>query len=326
MSIERNPCKIDLRNTMNKIHNIKARMARIHNRNRGNLLRGLTRESLAKLCQNPFARKVITSVVPVRKPEKWLFVVGCYNSGTTILRRLIESHPSIGAMPVEGCTVTSAFPDLEVGGWGRMMFANKHLWQMDQDSGTDAANMAMHDWSLWWPRNATVFFEKSIDHTVRMEWLDRHFPNSYFISITRHGMCVCEGIARRAKISGQALDTYPNGYSPDLLADQWTAISDVIDASGPKVKNYLPIYYEQLMSEPVETLNSIFEFLDIKKDKIEYTDGILSMGKTTHKLVDGNPSSLARIDQEIHDTLYSRMHRTMTRHGYSSSSPARSSE
>ena len=35
-------------------------------------------------------------------PEKWLFVVGCYNSGTTLIADALADHPQIAALPDEG--------------------------------------------------------------------------------------------------------------------------------------------------------------------------------------------------------------------------------
>ena len=35
---------------------------------------------------------------PFEEPERWLFVVGCYNSGTTLLLNLLAQHPSVSHM------------------------------------------------------------------------------------------------------------------------------------------------------------------------------------------------------------------------------------
>lgn len=47
-------------------------------------------------------REIKISFTPVPRPDKWLFVVGCYNSGTTLLAEMLSRHPNISGLPTEG--------------------------------------------------------------------------------------------------------------------------------------------------------------------------------------------------------------------------------
>lgn len=40
------------------------------------------------------------------KPQKWIFIVGCYNSGTTLLEKILSLHPMIGSLRDEGVMLT----------------------------------------------------------------------------------------------------------------------------------------------------------------------------------------------------------------------------
>ena len=42
----------------------------------------------------------------IRNPRQWVFVVGCYNSGTTLLHDVPANHPDVAHLPREGqyCT------------------------------------------------------------------------------------------------------------------------------------------------------------------------------------------------------------------------------
>ena len=40
----------------------------------------------------------------------WLFILGVNNSGTTILSKILETHPEIRTLPKEGQHLTTAFP------------------------------------------------------------------------------------------------------------------------------------------------------------------------------------------------------------------------
>ena len=139
---------------MRRYANQNTKIGRFIARNGGDLWRGLKRELSVKLYKQPAIRRLVRRFYSPRDPEKWLFLVGCYNSGTTILRDIVASHPNVSDLPFEGVKLTSAFPDLEAGGWPRMMYRNKSHWGK-MDSG--AAGLARVDWSPWWEKSATIF-------------------------------------------------------------------------------------------------------------------------------------------------------------------------
>ena len=138
---------------MRRYANQNTKFGRFLARNGGDLWRGLKRDIAVKLYRQPVIRRFVRLFYSPRNPEKWLFLVGCYNSGTTILRDIVASHPNVSDLPFEGVKLTSAFPDLEVGGWPRMMYRNKAHWDKID---SNAANLARADWSPWWGKSATI--------------------------------------------------------------------------------------------------------------------------------------------------------------------------
>ncbi len=42
-------------------------------------------------------REFRISLTPLVSPDKWVFVVGCYNTGTELLMTVLGTHPSVGA-------------------------------------------------------------------------------------------------------------------------------------------------------------------------------------------------------------------------------------
>ena len=301
---------------MSRFSDSDSKLERFRARNEGQLLRGFVREALSKAYLRPKFRNFVRPFVPLKKPEKWLFVVGCFNSGTTILRRLLESHPDISALAGEGAKLTSAFPDLEEGGWPRMMYANRSKWTLPESGATERARMAQRDWSIWFDRRAKVFFEKSIDHTTRMEWLDRHFPNTYFIAITRNGYCVNEGIMRRARPFGRAREQVGSTYPPELVAEQWVAFDETIRTSAGNVSRFHSLRYEDLTSDPANALARIFRFLDLSVPEMRWTAPVMEIGAERHELIDQNERSLARLCDEDIAKMRLIMGDAMTRNGY----------
>ena len=56
----------------------------------------------------------------VLAPDRWVFIIGCYNSGTTLLKDLLAEHPHIGVLAGEGVKFSDALPRPEDFGWQRM--------------------------------------------------------------------------------------------------------------------------------------------------------------------------------------------------------------
>lgn len=301
---------------MSRFSDSRSKLKRFQARSEGDLISGFLRESSVWLYRKPAIRALARQVAPRREPEKWLFLVGCYNSGTTVLRRLLESHPDIASFPHEGVNLTDAFPDLEAGGWPRMMYANHDCWEMATDGGEGRAERARRDWAIWWPRRAKVYLEKSIDHSTRMPWLDQHFPNAHFIAITRNGYCVSEGILRRSRPQGQAAVRVGAIYPVRMVAEQWVEIDRVVTRSCSLVRRCHSLRYEDLMADPVGELTKMFSFLNLPIPTLEREGAEIAIGKKRHELIDQNGASLARISDEDIAIMSEIMGETLALHGY----------
>ncbi len=49
--------------------------------------------------------------------KKWVFIIGCYNSGTTLLNEILASHPKISGLPDEGVMLTDQLVKPEDFNW-----------------------------------------------------------------------------------------------------------------------------------------------------------------------------------------------------------------
>lgn len=288
---------------------------RFLHRNKGNIAGGLQRELKGKLLRNKSTRSIVSRFYKQRDPEKWLFLVGCYNSGTTILREVISSHENVHDLPFEGVKLTSAFPDLEAGGWPRMMYKNRSKWTLPAASN-GIAETAKQDWSPWWPDNATIFLEKSIDQSTRIRWLAERFPNAHFIYIVRNGYCVSEGIMRRAKPSGQAIAEVGESYPASLVAEQWCEFSTFIESEIDGLENVLRVKYEDLTENTLETITAIYSFLGLPQPQISVQgDEVIVNGKG-FVLKNQNEKSISRISDEDIATMTKVMADTLIKNKY----------
>lgn len=302
---------------MRRYANQKTKLGRFLARNGGNLWGGFKRDLFTKIYRKPYARRFLRVFYSSREPEKWLFLIGCYNSGTTILRDIVASHSSVSDLPFEGVKLTDAFPDLEAGGWPRMMYRNQGAWDK---LALDAGERARADWMPCWDKSATIFLEKSIDHSTRVKWLDENFENAYFLSITRNGLAVAEGIARRSKPVGLAIKELGQDYYPsEMIARQWMAFDKKISDDLAAVENKLSITYEDLMADPKGIILQIFSFLSLPIPTIISDGNKVVVNGQAFELINQNEKAISRLTSETENRLISYMAPTLLKYGYKGS-------
>ena len=295
------------------------RLAAFAERNRGAVIRNGLRLVLVW----PWVRfrmwRVFFRFLPMRHPEKWIFMGGCYNSGTTILREVLSSHPDIGSLPREGVELTSVFPNLEKNGWQRMWHRNSSsVDQMTKRDPQDAARVAARDWSVWWPRGKKVFLEKSIVHGAWMPFLERGFDNCYFIGVIRNGYCAAEGIRRRARPFGQAAtDIGADRYKMSDTASQWVYSNECLQRDSNQVARYHEVRYEDLAAEPEKVLREIFQFIGVDDSPMTMVDRkTVSIGGRRFVIRNDNPASLARLSEVERKEYFSVAGQMMKQLGY----------
>ena len=65
----------------------------------------------------------------------WLFILGCNNSGTTLLAELLGRHSLIRSLPKEGQRLTRAIPNSAHFGIGRVFTERLELFRAIEESG-----------------------------------------------------------------------------------------------------------------------------------------------------------------------------------------------
>lgn len=275
------------------------RVRAFSNRNRGGLAGKALRETLARAWIATRAWRFVSPVMPARQPKRWVFLCGCYNSGTTILREILGAHPEIATLPREGVRLTGAFPDLEAGGWQRMWFRN--AWRSDL-SGSDPAALALRakkDWAPWWRPGAAVFLEKSIVHGSWMPFLERGFGDCRFIGVVRNGFCVAEGIRRRARPHGAAAaELGRDHYDMRDAGQQWVFANERLARDRHEVGHFMEVRYEDFAVDPVQVLTRLFRFIGVDESAFRLTEtGEIEINGRCFAIRNDNPASLARLTE-----------------------------
>lgn len=242
----------------------------------------------------------------MRNPRQWVFVLGCYNSGTTLLHDVLANHPDIARLPREGqyCTDQLLVPG-DVG-LARSWALAPERFTLDEgsDSGPDPLRIKRQWSTLMSPASNPVFLEKSIPNAGRIRWLNSHFENAYFIAIIRNGFAVSEGIRRKA------------GLPVKQAARQWATANRIMLEDLGTVERSLVITYEEFTRDPGETLARIFAFLDLPAHQ-ESADGRQwKIHGVVSSIRDMNQRSIDRLQQQDRDVIRQEAGALLRQFGY----------
>lgn len=218
--------------------------------------------------------------------DGWLFILGVNNSGTTLFARILESHPDILALPHEGQLLTEALPRPDYENVVRLWTKKLDKFRLIETDDGAPADAARKDWLALYPDRPGLRLEKSPPNTIRSLWLQKHFPQSVFIGLTRHPYAVCEGIRRRM------------GCSLDEAATHWNVANSILLSDLPLLKSQLLLKYEDLMADPDGTLERIAFFLGIS----EAFDRAAISALESHS-IDGSTRGLTNMNQKSFDKL-----------------------
>lgn len=229
-------------------------------------------------------------------PDRWIFIVGCYNSGTTILARVLGEHPCIGTLPDEGTFYTDVLPAPEDFGWTRMWACCKNdVHLKPRDLSEREVRRIKRQWSIWYPKGTPNLLEKSVANTPRMQFLQAHFKPAYFIELVRNGYAVAEGIQRRADLDRWPNPEYKGKYPIELCARQWAACCRTIEQSRPSIDRFLRVRYEDFTENTKDTLEQITRFLDISPLGSSVLQKTWSFQEKDEPIKNMNPSSVERL-------------------------------
>lgn len=274
---------------------------------RGTRFRTLIRETAGS-----FHRELLIALTPVPKPEKWVFVVGCYNSGTTLLAELMGRHSKISSLPTEGQFITDQLVQDYAVGLPRMWVNREDLFRMDEASeGPDVVRLKK-EWGIRLDLKKPVLLEKSPPNGARTRWLQAHFENSHFIAIVRNGYAVAAGIRKKAEPHHIAGEHWPI----EMAAHQWVRSNQVLLEDAPHLERLHWVHYEDLASNPQETLGGILAFLGLSFEAQMVSSEAITIHERTSTLKDFNASSIQLLSGDDIERINEVAEPMLRHHGY----------
>jgi hypothetical protein len=219
-----------------------------------------------------------------------LFVVGCNNSGTTLLAEILKSHPLVRTLKSEGQRLTTAIPNSAPLGIGRVFTQRIELFRWTENDPGDCVPRLRYDWAYFSDPRPGIRLEKSPPNTLRSRWLQRYFSPARFIVLVRNPYAVCEGVSRR------------RGHSIAEAAEHWRLVHEVLDEDMPYLEHCLTVRYEDLCTRTAEVLEQLQKFLGVEQpfDPRLATREFKAhnMSGKPQQLQDFNAKSLARLSEQ----------------------------
>ncbi|MDF1819868.1 MAG: sulfotransferase [Immundisolibacteraceae bacterium] len=226
-----------------------------------------------------------------------VFVVGVYNSGTTIVKDAIALHPSVNSAPIEGDQLSGALDSFEKGGWPRGMYGNASRIMGARRHEEVDAELLISDLRPW-VKTGEIFLEKSISNSVRIPQLRKAFPGAKFVWVIRNPTDVVNGIKRKSKpgpVASKILGSA--GYPADFLLRQWAFFVRLMMMDMKGADDCCVCSYENFLKAPAHELNKVFDFLGVATIRLQENEKGITVGDSQLSLL-GNRGAAMDIDLE----------------------------
>ncbi len=224
-----------------------------------------------------------------RAEDPFIFVLGHERSGTTMLRAMLDSHPDLAVPPEAHSVVHLLGHQVRPLDLDEILTAFAHDkyfadWQLapadleflrtdprvrtraDAIAGLYAAYARAHDK----PRVA----DKTPSHLAEMQLLAERFPNAKFLHIVRDGRDVAASMVTMNFGSSEF------AHAARIWRLRIVRAHELGRSLGPD--RYCEIHYEDLVADPVATLQAACAFLDLP-----YDDAMLRYHERAEELLDG---------------------------------------
>jgi hypothetical protein len=191
-----------------------------------------------------------------RSAARAVIIGGCYRSGTTLMRAILDSHPHIAIGPESWLFVYR--PDYE----SLAADYNVPIWYV-LDVRRQSTCLA-HFVELFFEAYAqrlgkTKWGEKSPPNVRRLPWIWQRFPNARFIHMVRDGRDVlCSMRSQHRRLAAEGFETRRKSFDECL---RWwiSCIRAGIRWRGDP--RYHEVKYEELVTDPRGTMAGVLDFL-----------------------------------------------------------------
>jgi len=263
---------------------------------------------------NPFVLTcfaLILKLVPMKKVEKPIFIIGTGRSGSTILGMIFHMHPACGFLNEPKAIWHAIYPNEDLIGTYSRGAAYYRLGEKDASSKVKerAHRLFSHYLFLTGARRVV---DKYPEMVFRIPFLKAIFPDANFIFLIRNGYDTIASIASWSKknkkyfrdeqhdwwgadkrkwqllldqivTSDDRLSLYHDRISrlerqEDMAAVEWiTAMREGLKNLAHSSGSIYPLYYERLTKNPRKELLGLIEFCELEENEkfFSYAEEVL---------------------------------------------------
>jgi hypothetical protein len=205
------------------------------------------------------AKRLPLSETPNVSGERLLFLGGLHKSGTSILHRLLRTHPctsgfsNTGFPQDEGQLIQSVYPPAWVhGGPGKFAFHSEaHITERSELVSEASRDRLLREWGAYYEMDRRILLEKSPPNIIRSRFLQALFPGARFVFIVRHPVPVAYATLKWAKTSIAELILH------------WGAAHRILIEDLDRLERAMVMRYEDFVSNPARYINQIHRFVEL---------------------------------------------------------------
>ena len=247
--------------------------------------------------------------------NKFVFIIGCYNSGTTLLNEILSHNDNFSCLHTEGINLTKQLKGPENYGWNRLWFKCIDKLEISKMFFKPSIDKLLNDWSPYFDKDKRYWVEKSVVNGVNIEWLEDVFNEPYFIYIIRNGYAVSEGIRRRTVNKKRRLYRRGIPYPIELCAEQWLVSNVYMLDKLSNVKNVFYTSYEELTDPTNEVLSKIHDWLDVPFSGLD-DDYIFEFHSESQRILNLNSESIGKLSSADLDKIHLVASSLLDSYGY----------
>lgn len=222
------------------------------------------------------------------------FIIGIGRSGTTILNKILNSHPSIHSLPEANFLLfflndyknVTRFTkeNIELMFQQIKIFSLSHPlvgWELDMEKAKQKLIDIVSKGELSYATlcktiyseikvtgkdksNATMLIDKNPAFTLSVDQLEKHFPESKFILLVRD---------YRANVLSRKQNAYLKSPRVPYNATRWRVFNEIANKFYQKHKSkVLLLRYEDLVSDYDASMKKVFAFLNVKEEDMKETE------------------------------------------------------
>ena len=227
-------------------------------------------------------------------PNRFVFVAGLHRTGTSILSRILATHPSISSIegaPVpenEGCYLQGAIPHTALHGRPGHFATDpaQHHTESSRFNSLETQQRLLSEWSRWFDNSKPWWIEKSSVNLTRPRLYQQLFPTAQFVVILRH-----------PQVMAAALEKWVDA-DPVVLVRHALDAYDTVREDLAYLHAAYVVRYEDLIARADDVRRSLFTYLSLD----DHDPGIT--------LRDGNS------EYEVSDVLDGELAARMNKWGY----------